>query len=110
MGVTEWPSPGSPHLRGITCSAGSWLGCLCGLQLAGKLLAGMRDDIVNGPAVLAPVLGGPQAQPERVCVDRPGRVRGAEFAQEPGDRIAVHSDPPGPPNMGRPSSSSPTVP
>src|SRR5258708_13908703 len=101
--------PGRSAIQ-MTCPARSWFDRLGGLQLGGQLRAGVADDIVDAAAVLAAALGSPQAQPERVRVDRPGRVRGAEFAQKPGDRIAVHSDPPGPPYMGRFSSSGPTVP
>src|SRR5258708_10987917 len=94
----------------LPCPARSMFDRLGGFQPGGQLLAGVADDVVDVPTVLAAVLGGPQAESQRVCVDRPGRVLGTEVVQEPGDRIAVHSDPPGPPNMGRPSSSSPTVP
>src|SRR5258708_29490897 len=91
---------------------------LCRLHLGqpvGQLRAVVADHVVDRPAVVAAVLGGPQAEPERVRVDLPVRVLGLQPLEHLGRRLGRrlardHSEPPAPPNTGRPSSSGPTVP
>src|SRR5258708_31317744 len=46
----------------MPCPARSWVDRLGGFQPGGQLLAGVADHVVDGPALLAAVLGGPPAK------------------------------------------------
>ncbi len=79
------PRPRSSSRKPAQASADS-------LPPGGHLLPGVTDDVVDGAAVVAAVLGSPQAEPQRVGADCPGRMLAAEALKQPGRRAGGDHD------------------